>query len=377
MLKEGKIGNMANDKYRIDSHKLMFHPERTAQWLAAGEDWEKQKKVYPLYVEISPSGSCNHRCSFCAVDYIGYKQNFLEQSVLEKLLSEMAQCGVKSVMFGGEGEPLLMKGLAEAIRFAKGVGLDIGITTNATPLTEKFVETALASISWIKASLNAGNPEAYAKIHGTQPHDFHRVIKNLERAARFKREHGLSTVLGAQAVLIPENRDNVKDLCIVAKDIGLDYVVIKPYSQHLKSVATMEKGYQNFDYSRQAALGEELSRLSDDKFEVIFRANTMRILSEPTRYYSKCQATPNFWAYVMSTGDVYGCSAYLLDQRFCFGNIREQGFREIWEGEQRRHCAELVRETLDIESCRKNCRMEHVNRFLWDLKNPGPHVNFI
>lgn len=35
-----------SDNFRIDSHKLIFHPQRVAQWLAG-------EPVYPLYAELS------------------------------------------------------------------------------------------------------------------------------------------------------------------------------------------------------------------------------------------------------------------------------------------------------------------------------------
>ncbi|MFX5825151.1 hypothetical protein ABTE33_20550, partial [Acinetobacter baumannii] len=73
----------SGDRYLIDSHKLHLHPERVAQWLAAGSDWELQKKVYPIYVEIASAGGCNHRCTFCAVDYIGYKPLFPDKEKLK------------------------------------------------------------------------------------------------------------------------------------------------------------------------------------------------------------------------------------------------------------------------------------------------------
>lgn len=368
---------MDDDKFKIDSHKMMYHPQRVSEWLAAGNDWEKQKKIYPLYVEISPSGSCNHRCKFCAVDYIGYKSIFLDKEVLLRTLKDMSNHGVKSVMFAGEGEPLLMKGLSECIQFAKSVGIDVGITTNATPLTEKFIEEALSSITWIKASVNAGTNASYEEIHRSRAGDLDRVFNNLERACRFREKHNLGVNLGAQAVLIPENMDNVMELCTRSKEIGLDYVVIKPYSQHLKSTETATRGYDKFNYLGQLALAEELKKLNTDRFQVVFRANTMKSLQEPVRYYQKCHATPNFWAYVMANGDVYGCSAYLLDDRFKYGNLNENSFSEIWEGEKRKENALYVNQSLQIEECRKNCRMEHVNRYLWDLKNPNPHVNFI
>jgi len=43
-----------SDKYSIDSHKLGLHPLRVSKWLEAKDDWDKLKKIYPIYVEISP-----------------------------------------------------------------------------------------------------------------------------------------------------------------------------------------------------------------------------------------------------------------------------------------------------------------------------------
>ena len=96
-----------NDIYSIDSHKLIFHPTRVSKWLESQNNWDKQKEIYPIYVEISPYGGCNHRCTFCGLDYMGYDKKSLDYDVLKNTLTNMAENGVKSVMFAGEGEPLL------------------------------------------------------------------------------------------------------------------------------------------------------------------------------------------------------------------------------------------------------------------------------
>ena len=92
----------------------------------------------------------------------------------------------------------------------------------------------------------------------------------------------------------------------------------------------------------------------------------------------KCSATPFFWAYVMANGDVYGCSAYLLDDRFNYGNLNDYSFTEIWQGDKRRENFHYVLNSLDISECRVNCRMDEVNRYLHNIKNNTvPHANFI
>ncbi len=365
------------DLYHIDSHKLIYHPDRIAQWQAAGDDWERVKSVYPLYVEIAPAGACNHRCTFCAVDYIGYKVRSLETELLIRRVAEMAECGVKSIMYAGEGEPLLHKDIGEIIVQTQKAGIDVAVTTNAVALNEKLVHEALGSLTWIKVSINAGTPETYAAVHQTKAGDFERVFRNLAKAVELRRANRYTCTIGVQMVLLPENQHEAVTFVRRTKAVGADYAVLKPYSQHLMSPATMEKGYKEFDYSRIFPMEEELMALGDERFKVIFRRRTMEKLLDSERHYSVCQATPFFWAYVMANGDVYGCSAYLEDPRFCYGNLNDLSFKDIWEGEARQQSFRHVRHELNISECRKNCRMDEVNRYLWDLLHPPAHVNFI
>ena len=93
------------DKYRIDSHKLIYHVDRVNDWLG-GEN------IYPLYLEISPIGACNHRCIYCALDFMEYQPRFLNRNTLKDRLSEMGSLGIKSIMYAGEGEPFLHKDIS-------------------------------------------------------------------------------------------------------------------------------------------------------------------------------------------------------------------------------------------------------------------------
>lgn len=354
------------DEYRIDSHKLMLHPGRVARWLA-GEN------IYPIYMEISPSGACNHRCTFCALDYMEYRPRFLQTSLLKERLSELGSLGLKSIMMGGEGEPLLHRDMAEIILHAKGSGIDVAMTTNGVLLTKEFAREALQSISWIKVSINAGTPESYGRIHRTKQDDFERVLANLATAVQVGRELGAECVIGAQMILLPENAAEVQELVAYCRAAGLRYLVIKPYSQHHRSI-THE--YEDFDYGPYIGMVRQLETCNDSQFQVVFRENTMRKMQRDRRGYERCQALP-FWSYIDSDGNVWGCSAYLGDEQFLYGNIYEQTFAEIWTGERRRKSLDFVHCDLDPKGCRMNCRMDEINLYLWELTHPGSHVNFI
>lgn len=361
------------DAYAIDGHKLMFHPDRVAAWLAAGNDWEALKKVYPIYVEVSPIGACNHRCLFCALDYMGYEPRRLDTAVMCERLAEMGHRGVRSVMFAGEGEPLLHTGINEMVDAAFAAGIDTSFTTNGVLLNEKFIERSLAKVSWIKVSCNAGSAGTYEAVHRCPPGDFARVRTNLRRAVEAREAQGLGVRIGLQILLLPENASEVEALARICRDeIGADYLVVKPYSQHKKSET---KRYESIDYAPYLALRERLAELNTERFSVIFRAATMQNYSR-AKGYATCCSTPFFWAYVSSAGDLVSCSAFLGDERFHLGNIMTESFGDVWEGEGRKKSLEMMR-TLCIEECRSNCRMDKINSYLWRLRHPGAHDNFI
>ncbi len=354
------------DSFRIDSHKLLYHPKRVARWLD-GEN------TYPIYMEISPSGTCNHRCIFCALDFMEYQRRFLDTEILKIRLKEMADRGLKAVMYAGEGEPFLHKDMVEITHFAKSVGIDQAFTTNATLMTPKISEQILDVTTWIKVSCNAGTPESYAKIHQTKASHFDRVIKNLEAAVELRRKNGWTCTLGMQILLLPDTQHEVVGLAQIARDIGLDYLVVKPYSQHPQSKCA---GYKDVDYSGLEKLEEELKATRTETFQPILRLNTIKKWQEKDRPYERCLGLP-FWSYLDAGGSIWGCSMFLQNDRFNYGNIHKQTFQDIWEGDKRLDAMKWFESEFDPTQCRINCRIDEINRYLWELKHPAVHVNFI
>jgi len=353
------------DKLKIDSHKLIYHPQRVSQWLDG-------KNIFPLYAEIAPSGGCNHRCIFCGLDYIGYKPKFLKTKCIKNFLAQAAKSGLKSLMYAGEGEPLLHKDIADLVNFAKNNKIDVSITTNGVYLNKNFILKSLKSISWIRISCNAGSKKTYAKIHQTNPNDFTKVINNIRLAVKIKKKNKLKTTIGVQTLLLKENFKEILILAKTLKKIGADYLTIKPYSKHPLSKNSLNTLISPASISN---LKKQLDKIATAKFDIILRTNTIKRL-ENQKQYSKCYGIP-FWTYIDSNGDVYACSSFLGNKKFSFGNICKQGFKNIWQGSLRKKVMQTINSRLNIKHCRKACRLDAINQYLWELKNPPEHVNFI
>ncbi len=354
------------DKYKLDGHKLHYHVNRVNEWLEG-------KNIYPVYMEMSPTGACNHRCEFCGLDFMGYEATSLDARLLKKRLIELGSLGLKSVMYAGEGEPLLHKDLADIVLHTKQAGIDVAITTNAVLLNKIFAEVCLGSLEWIKVSINAGTAKTYKSIHKAKEGDFERVINNMKEARKIKEAGAHSCALGMQMILLPENIKEAPKLAEIARDIGMDYLVIKPYSQHPQSVT---KKYEDVSYGEIDSLKKELKSYNTKTFSVILRSSAISKAERKSKGYNRCLALP-FWSYIDAKGRVWGCSVFLGDDRFYYGNINENSFKEIWEGKLRSESMNFVRQKFDASNCRLNCRMDAVNDYLWSLKDPPPHANFI
>lgn len=346
----------------IDSHKLMYHPKRVAKWI-------EKKECYPIYVEVGPTNKCNHKCIFCCYDFfINKSRANIDREIMLRTLREMAEKGVKSIMFAGDGEPLLHENIIEFIEKAKEFGLDISMTTNGNLFDEEKAEKILPHLSWIRFSINAASPETYTIIHKTLKENFNIVINNIKNAVQIRNKNNLNTVIGVQFLLIPQNINEVIKLAEILKQIGVDNLQIKPYSQHPDSINKFIINYEDYAY-----LEPELEKFNSENFKVYFRKQTMKRIEEGN-IYPKCYGL-SFFTLIDAKGDMFPCSLFYNKSEFIYGNLYEKTFDEIWKGEKRKQIIEKINP--NISDCRRGCRLDVINRYLHRLKNPQLHDNFI
>lgn len=351
------------DRIRMDSHKLIYHPDRVAQWMN-GEN------IYPIELEIGLTNACNHRCVFCAVDYTGYQPVMMDAGMLRDRLCEFANKGVKSIIYAGEGEPLLNQNAVDLIKVTKRHGMDVAMSTNGVLLTKEASKECLSSLTWIRFSTAAITDQTYEKIHQCKKGDLQIVLQNMQEAVRVKKDQKASVTIGVQMLLLPDNKHEVVKMAQELKKIGVDYFTVKPFSQHPQSGNILQ-----VDYQEMMDVEEEIKEIETEDYKIYFRAHSMEKLA-CRREYKQCLALP-FMVYIDARGNLWPCIVFMGKEEWKYGNLYEESFAQIWEGNRRKDLMRIFAE-MDLEkNCRELCRLDEMNKYLTELKNPGAHVNFI
>ncbi|NOZ69050.1 MAG: radical SAM protein [Deferribacteres bacterium] len=356
------------DNYLIDGHKLLWHLDRVSEWQA-------KRVITPVYIEVSPVSFCNHRCIFCGIDFARETGLRLDREIFCHSIWEMGRAGVRSIMFAGEGEPLLHKDLPEFIRIARDSGIDVSLTTNGTAGDYDLWKDTLPYLTWIRFSVDAGTSRIYARVHNVPESFFEKTLGSIEQAVRIKKNHALDVTVGVQFLIIEENLCDIENAVRLFSGLGADYISLKPYSLHPQMLNRRETRYTAETIRYIDKIVAEYGKDSDT--DIIFRKEALRKYMDGVRMFRHCCALP-FWGYISSSGEFYTCSVFIGDERFRTGNIYENGIKDIFFGEKRRQSIRYGEEELPVEEeCRLNCRMARINEFLELIESRPEHVNFI
>jgi radical SAM protein with 4Fe4S-binding SPASM domain len=360
---------MKINDYQMDGHKLYWHLDRVAAW-------QSGQLIAPIYVELSPVSYCNHHCVFCGLDFAQEERINLDTSATCRSLQEMARLGIKSVMFAGEGEPLLHSGLAEMVCTARASGLDVSITTNGSLGTADLWHELIPSLSWLRFSVDAGSSETYATVHGVGRSAFNATLESIKQALAERDATKSSCTVGVQFLLIRDNLADLENAIQLFGGLGVDYLSLKPYSKHPQMLSKSDFTYTDESIATIDAIIKRYQN-AFKKTRIIFRRAATDIYAAGNKTFKHCYALP-FWGYISSKGDFYTCSVFLNDERFKIGNIFTEPLESILFGERRRRSIEYAcRDLLVDDVCRINCRMARINEFLELLCNKPEHVNFI
>lgn len=351
----------------MDGSKLFWHLDRLKQW-------HDGQEIAPVHAEISPTNACNYRCIFCYADYSGHKASKIPTDIYLQLMRDMGTMGIRSCLLAGDGEPLVHKATPEAVVVGRESGVDMALNTNARLLDETISETVLPHLTWLRFSVMALNPSTYGLLHGVKPSHLEPTLDNIARAAEIKHKNGYDVTIGLQQVLLPENGEEAPKLAAWARDAGLDYYVLKPFSMH-ESNSHYKEGVSAVglrDKYRDQLL--EAESLSTDSFKSVIRWNTFS--DDGDKEYQRCLGLP-FIVQIASDAKAYTCCPFFGRENFAYGDLHEKSLSEIWYSDKAVRMRRNIAENFDLAPCMTYCRHHQINKQLWSLANPPEHINFI
>lgn len=304
-------------------HKILNYFDRI-QAMAAGE------LVYPVTVEIDPSNKCNHRCPWC-VSAQSHTGESLEFDRFCRLLDELKEREVKSVVLKGGGEPTVHPRINDMLHACEERGLATGLITNGSMPRTGTPQAVLDTTEWVRISLDAARPATHHRIHGTC--DFARILRNIQ----YLTANTQKTLVGLNFVADQRNHTEIAAFARLAKALGTAYVSIRCVFDPTDPPAREVRD----EMRSQAVMARQLD---GDGFKVMLGNFTEQYLNASPDQpfpYRRCLG-PNLVGIVGADGEVYACCFLRGYQQFSFGNLAEQSFEQIWSGERRRQAMEQI-----------------------------------
>lgn len=349
---------------QLDGNKMLHHLDKV-------NAWDRGELIAPVYIAFSPTSYCNHHCVFCVYHYKEFKPIFFPLAKFQELTSEWANLGVRSLFFAGDGDPLVHKQCDEMVAAAKANGIDVALNTNGRLLSDKNISVFVRDLSFIRVSINAGTAASYAHIHGTKEQDFNIVIENLKSLVKEKKKQQSKMTIGVQCLLLSKNLDEIKTLALLVKEIGVDYLSIKPYLKHPEiefddAILNLDEALEDLSFFQKT--------INDSNFSFVLRKTLFE--QKAPRGYKKCLATP-FMIEIDALGDIYSCGPYIGNADHCLGNVLKTSFNEAWTSDKAIQARAHIENCVNVSACMPSCRPDSVNEFLWKIKNPPQHVNYI
>jgi MoaA/NifB/PqqE/SkfB family radical SAM enzyme len=181
----------------------------------------------PATVSIALTNICDLACSFC---YAPKSRETLSAVEVLRWCKELADMGTFEIAFGG-GEPTLYRGLPELCqKIWAETDLGISITTHGRHLTEEFITAVRGSVSLIRVSIDAPEPE-YSEIRG-YPLRF--VLDNL-KWLNGRIPFGINTVINSMTLM------HLDDMALLVRNLGaFDWLLLPEVSSGTCTLSASE-----------------------------------------------------------------------------------------------------------------------------------------
>lgn len=268
---------------------------------------EAGRKAIPLDVSIELTHHCNFRCQHCYIPDFQTPDLLTKERVFE-LLDELTEMGTLYITLTG-GELFLRKDWFAIARRARSLGFGLTLFSNASLIDETVADRIHSLHCGTEISLYSMDEEIFERITARKG-SFRKTIRGIE----LLRERDIEVLL--KIPIMVHNTVGHEKVFSWAKSIGaearLDAKIVAKKDGDLVPIQL---------------------RADENDMLPIYRGGYTacsvpeEYADDPRREGPLC-AAGNRYANITSSGEVRACN--ILPG--AAGNLREQTFREIWEG---------------------------------------------
>jgi radical SAM protein with 4Fe4S-binding SPASM domain len=291
-------------------------------------------KGLPTGISIEPTTSCNLRCPECPSGLRSFTRatGMLDQKLFHDVIDQLAPT-LHYLTFYFQGEPYLNPKFLDMVDYAAERKIYTATSTNAHYLNDEAArKTVESGLDRLIISIDGTTQESYESYriggHLEKVIDGTRNIVVWKKKLKSKTPHVVF-----QFLVVKHNEHQIPDVYKLAKDIGVDQVVLKTAQIY---------DYQNgSDLIPSQTQYSRYKRKSDGTYEI-----KNKLLNHCWKMWHSCVIT---W-----DGKVVPC-CFDKDAHFVLGDLNKNSFYEIWNGEQyNAFRTSLLNSRNEIEIC-KNC----------------------
>jgi MoaA/NifB/PqqE/SkfB family radical SAM enzyme/GT2 family glycosyltransferase len=283
----------------------------------------------PASVWIELTSKCPLRCVFCSRENLRGEGEHMDFGMFESLLNALDDPEILRLNYSGESANYPR--LIEAI--AKAKALTGAQTEMVTSLVSMPMETLLklpgSGIDRISISLHTLEKSKFPMLYGGGSLEgFERRLDALMRASRLETR---PPVIDMATVAVQSNVNELAAVSSVAAACGatslsVHPVIRRPGVPELFHIEVQPGGRMVEDFERE--LEASIARASDINPGVRISVARPPNCAVPRGSFT-CEQNPFETTHVLADGDVVACE--VMD-RIPLGNLRQTGFREIWQG---------------------------------------------
>lgn len=285
------------------------------------------------------TNTCNYHCSYCifSSETIKYENELMTDEV-KRTIKELKENNFTYIKFTG-GEPFTRKDMTEILKYAKELGFDMDISTNASLITEKIAKE-LKDINFlmVHVSLDGADKNSHEFVRGKDT--FERTLRGI----KYLTQNDIYTRIGT--VIYKQNEDRLEDIVKLAIELKANEIIFS----FMEAVGRLEGDDTIISKKTIGAVSNEIDKLAlkyGKQIQVKYSFTENKVCKSE----ECCPAVKKF-LYINNLGQVSPCTWVVANNSEYQSKLtlKNNTFREIINSEPIQNYLKYIEEN-QIKGC--------------------------